>query len=1444
MERSRPAIRKRPRPEVADDQGPRDAETRTSPAAAAAALPRSRGATACEKCRARKSKCDNQRPSCGYCSKRQIPCVYADDATAARWSVSGTEMILDAITNLSSLVEQQQQHQCCPCHSLTDDNLRHKGHASRDYGVTNEQDRLATGQSISPTRFVVRSQGFDSIREWGILECVRKGPRLILDSPAPSVINTNHSLPNTNYSELQRLERKYINGIHLKNPILDLPELHQMILHVAENGVDWTTQSCLVTLVCALGAITQEYHEQHMSPNNQLTPGAPLPSYASDGGQEPNLSMQFWSLASKRLGSAIGQNDPQAVQCLCLAGIWYMHQMQPLQAWKYFDLAGSAWHAVNLSNDQSGDPFDDSQNLLTSFTVMQALYFTIWKSEWELRVELPLPSPILDIVGFPHAFPLPPNVGQSAEISDNERTWYYYLAEIAARHLFNRLVTLHSWPVDKPTSDQVQRMIAQADIFEAQLHDWYISLPPIFQFDIPDGYTSQPHPDDLTQILRSRYLCLRELVARPFVKLTVDTPLDIDPRLRARVISLASLSLQYCMLKLSQVAPHRHQGTWFGLRNVASSSLILGAVNIAHQRTWLTGAQELALPQGWRERVAQAVETIGPYWDEPSGGAPEMKRIVQSVLHYTNDHILGKDFWHTTPLPRFNVPSVRLSDGPNGVRGTKFFDGVPAACLPCGTGLAATWDQELLHKAGVLIGEECKAKGAHCWLGPTVCIQRSPLGGRGFESMSEDPYATGKLAAAYIKGVQSTGVISAIKHWLANDQEHERIAVNAIVDERALREIHMLPFHIAIRDANPGAVMSCYNRVNGVHVSESDKFLNGILRDEWGWRGLVMSDWFGTYSTAESLNAGLDLEMPGPTRLRGPLADLAVSNRKVSRATIDSRARNVLEFVQKGSQIDVATEGTRDWPEDRVLNRKLASDSIVLLKNEADVLPLKKSFKSVALIGPNMKTTAFCGGGSASLQPYYTVSPYEGIVNQLTKDVEIHYELGAYSHSFIPTLRAPELVTPEGNAPGLRMRFFREQPSVSDRVVIEEKIIPESSWLLMGFSHPKLEPLFYAEVEADLVATTTGSFKVGLAVYGSGNLYIDGVLIIDNTTVQRGGNFWFGKGTLEESAVIDLIKGQRYRIKVEFASAPSSKLRKPGVVNFGGGAARFGIIEVLDPDLAIARAVEAAKRADITILCAGLTRDQESEGFDRPNMDPPESITKLISAVLDADPNAIMVSQSGSPFSMPWADRSTTHLHAWFGGNETGNGIADVIFGRVNPSGKLPLSFPRRLEDTPTFLNFGSERGRVVYGESIYIGYRYYEKVLRDILYPFGHGLSYITFTYSDLKITPSSATLQITNSGSVPGAEAIQLYVAAPMSSIPRPRKELKGFAKVFLQPAESQTIEVQFDRFTTAFWDEELSSWVCEKGTYTILVGSSSQDIRLEGELVQVETVTWPGI
>ncbi|KAH8658528.1 glycoside hydrolase superfamily [Ilyonectria robusta] len=812
----------------------------------------------------------------------------------------------------------------------------------------------------------------------------------------------------------------------------------------------------------------------------------------------------------------------------------------------------------------------------------------------------------------------------------------------------------------------------------------------------------------------------------------------------------------------------------------------------------------------------------------------------------------GKDAWHTFDIPRLGVPSIRCTDGPNGARGTKFTAGTPAACLPCGTSLGATWNQDLLHQAGILIGHETKAKGAHVWLGPTVNMHRSPLGGRGFESFAEDPYLSGKLAGCYISGAQSTGIVSTLKHFVANDQEHERMAVDVRVTERALREIYLLPFQIAMRDGDPGVVMTSYNKVNGLHVSESPALLKDILRREWGFKGMIMSDWYGTYSTSEALNAGLDLEMPGPPRLRGIMADLAVSSRKVSHATLDDRVRNVLQLVQRCIQIDGVSpvETTRDTPEDRVLNRKLATESVVLLKNDNNVLPIPANIDEIALIGPNMKNGAYCGGGSAQLESYYTITNYQGIYDRLTKgrqpsQVKVHYEPGANTWGFLPLL-GERVKSPDGQLGKLRMRIFADPPSILDREIVDELEIKDSTWQLMGYSHPKLGARFWADVEGTFRALETNQYEWGIACCGTASLLIDGDLIIDNTSDQKPGNSFFGRGTTEEKAILGMEKDRDYQILLQFGSLPTSMIYKEGVVAYGPGAGRIGVWPVEDADTAIEEAASIARKCKYTVVCVGLDKDLESEGYDRPDMNLPDPMPQLITAVLEANPDAIIVTQSGSPINMqPWISKTTTQVHMWYGGNETGNGLADVLFGVTNPSGKLPVTFPNAIEDTPAFLNFESERGRTVYGEGVYVGYRYYEKLNRSVAFPFGHGLSYTTFSFSDLRVTATEARFRARNSGEVPGSTVAQLYISpANSNSISRPKKELKGFAKVYLLPGEVREVTIRLDRLATSFWDELLGCWLSEKGVYGVYVGQSSTQICATTELTVDQTTTWLGL
>ncbi|RAK79311.1 beta-glucosidase H [Aspergillus fijiensis CBS 313.89] len=810
--------------------------------------------------------------------------------------------------------------------------------------------------------------------------------------------------------------------------------------------------------------------------------------------------------------------------------------------------------------------------------------------------------------------------------------------------------------------------------------------------------------------------------------------------------------------------------------------------------------------------------------------------------------LTGDDFWHTVAIPRLGIPSIRLSDGPNGVRGTRFFGSVPAACLPCGTALGATFDRDLAEEVGGLLADEAKAKGAHVILGPTINIQRGPLGGRGFESYSEDPLLSGIMAGHYCKGLQQKNISATLKHFVCNDQEHERMAVNSIVTDRAMREIYLLPFMLAIGVEKPDAIMTAYNKVNGIHASESPNLLQDILRGEWGWDGLLMSDWFGTYSTSEAVQAGLDLEMPGPSRWRGSALTHAITANKVSTATLDARVRAVLTLIQKASRSGIpehAPEQQLNREEDRQLLRKITAEAIVLLKNENSILPLNKH-KKIAVIGPNSKIATYCGGGSAALNPYEAISPFEGITHVAQADVE--FAQGVYGHQMLPLL-GKRLQTRDGQM-GFTLRIFNDPPTVLTRQPLEVRHETDAQVFFLDYNHPELQSVWYAEAEGDFIPEESGLYDFGLCVRGTGKLYVDGNLLVNNADVQRPGPSFLGSGTMEETGTLDLVAGRSYRVQVQWGCAKTAKFKIPGVVDFGHGGFRFGACKQLSPQEGIEQAVELAASVDQVILVAGLSAEWESEGEDRTSMSLPPHTDELISRVLEANPDTVVVVQSGTPVGMPWIDKAKAVLHAWYGGNETGNGLADVIFGDVNPSGKLPLTFPRRLKDNPTYFNFRSEGGRVLYGEDVYVGYRFYDEAEIEPLFPFGHGLSYTTFVLSDLCLEQNAdnnvhVRCKVRNTGTKAGAEVIQVYVAPVQAPLKRPQKELKEFRKIHLEPDAEEAVTIPLDLVrATSFWDEKASAWCSHSGTYRILVGTSSRGHFLEASVDVEETTFWSGV
>ncbi|KAH8807690.1 beta-glucosidase-related glycosidase [Xylogone sp. PMI_703] len=798
----------------------------------------------------------------------------------------------------------------------------------------------------------------------------------------------------------------------------------------------------------------------------------------------------------------------------------------------------------------------------------------------------------------------------------------------------------------------------------------------------------------------------------------------------------------------------------------------------------------------------------------------------------------GYNFLHTTPIPRFGIPSIRLSDGPNGIRGTRFFNGVPAACLPCGTALGATWDVELIRQAGELIGKEAKAKGVAIWLGPTINIQRSPLSGRGFESFAEDPVLSGELAAAIITGVESEGVSAVPKHFVCNDQEDHRRGLETIVTDRALREIYLKPFQIALAQGKYGAIMTAYNKVNGIPCSQNSDLLK-VLREEWGFKGATISDWYGTYSTAEAAKAGLDLEMPGPTLWRGKLLEAAISSMTLSVDTIDERVRNVLRLMRKASKCKVSEEeSVRNTPEDQKLLRRLSVESIVLLKNADAVLPWSM-VDSIGVIGVHAKAAAYCGGGSAQLDPYYVITPIEGL-RQYVESIE--YRPGAYCHQIQPLL-GPFIKRADGK-PGVTVTFYNEPHTASNREMLESVDISDSSFQLLDYRPVNANETFYASMSGTIISENTAIWDFGVICHGTAVLYVNDELVVDNATQQRPGGSFFGSGTAEELGHFKLEHNETYIIRLEWGNGRTSKLARPGATTLSNGGARVGGCPQIDPQKAIEEAVSVACSQKHVVIFTGLNQEIESEGYDRQSMDLPGYSNELIDEVLDANPNTIVVIQSGTPVTMPWAHKAKVIIQAWYGGNELGSAIADVIFGKANPSGKLPMTFPKLLRDNPSYLNFNPDNARVLYGEDIFVGYRFYERMSKEPLFAFGHGLSYTTFGLSDLDISPNDVTIKVTNTGLRSGAEVIQLYISPVFPTTFRPLKELRSFVKVFLDPGETTSVTIKLDCSMTSIWCEIRQAWVAEKGEYEALVGTSSDSIVLTGRFVKEKTEIWRGL
>jgi beta-glucosidase len=783
--------------------------------------------------------------------------------------------------------------------------------------------------------------------------------------------------------------------------------------------------------------------------------------------------------------------------------------------------------------------------------------------------------------------------------------------------------------------------------------------------------------------------------------------------------------------------------------------------------------------------------------------------------------LAGSDMWHGTGVPRLGIPPIKMTDGPCGARGGRTESGATSACFPCGTALAATWNPELVERVGAALAEEVRTKSAQLLLAPTVNIHRSPLAGRNFECYSEDPHLTARIAVGYIRGLQSRNVGACIKHFVCNDSEFERNTISSQVGERALREIYLAPFETAIKEAKPWSVMAAYNRVNGTYASEHPRLLTEILRGEWGFEGFVVSDWFGTRSTAEAVGAGLDLEMPGPARHRGEKLLDAAKAGAVTEESIDAAVRRLLEVTVRSGAFehpDEPPEQSVDLPEHRRLAREAAAEAIVLLKNDSEVLPFDRGkLRTLAVIGPSADAVHIQGGGSAGVTPHYSVSPLQGIRAGCGADVSVRYERGCTNHRVLPPIDAKLVPS------GFEVEYFGS-PDLSGPAALT-RTAERVDFIWEGRIEPEVDPdIASVRFTGRFAPTESGAYTLGLTSAGPSRLFVDGVEVIDNWTEQVRGDSYFGAGSVEEKAELEMRVGEERDVCIEYCRS------NPAIAGVKAGV----LLPV--PDDLMDRAAAAAEEADAAVVVVGLDDQWETEGRDRLDMELPGRQAELVEAVAAANRNTVVVVNAGSPVAMDWVERVPAVLEAWYPGQELGNALADVLFGDVNPSAKLPTTFPKRIEDNPAYLNYPGENGEVLYGEGIFVGYRYYDRKRIAPRFAFGHGLSYTRFRYGELRLDRErlgmddelEVVVEVSNAGERAGSEVVQLYLCDLECSLARPEQELKAFEKVALGPGETRTVCFTLTRRALSFYDPARERWVAEEGEFEIRVGSSSRDIR----------------
>ncbi len=794
--------------------------------------------------------------------------------------------------------------------------------------------------------------------------------------------------------------------------------------------------------------------------------------------------------------------------------------------------------------------------------------------------------------------------------------------------------------------------------------------------------------------------------------------------------------------------------------------------------------------------------------------------LAEMTIGEKIDLLAGVDFFYLRGVPRLGVPRIRMIDGPMGVRN----DG-PATAYAGGIGLAATWNRSLAERIGVEFGRDARAKGAHYLRAPGVNIYRASILGRNFEYMGEDPYLAGQLAVSYIHGVQSQEVAATIKHFVANNSEFDRNHTDSLVDERTLREIYLPAFEAAITEGQVAAIMAGYNLTNGLYMSQHTYLNNDVAKGEWGFDGVIMSDWISTYDAIGMANGGLDIEMPYPTHFNRETLLPALDSGEVTQATIDDKVRRILSVADRFNWLD-RDQVDPSIPRYNKAGKQAALDGaregIVLLKNEKELLPLdRETTKTVLVVGPNIHPAVVGAGGSSKTEPFTSVSILEGLTDVSGPDVKVLSAEGI--PSLVDMVRATNFTTDEeGSTEGMLAEYFASDDLSGEPMI--SRVEPRVE-IGIGQNGPFYPPDTKSERWTGYYTTAEGgTFDVVVAASGDRGFYyrvfIDDELVLDSWTINR---------AIVDYETISLNPGT-HKVVVEHRD----RQKWPGE--------RLMLALSKHGERVSEEAKAMAAQADVVVVAAGFDDSTESEGADR-SFRLPAGQDELINAMAEVNENTVVVMISGGGVNTnPWLGNVQGFLQAWYPGQEGGTAIAEILFGDINPSGRLPATFERKLEDNPSYASYYPAPGtlEVTYKEGIFVGYRGYDEFQVEPLFPFGYGLSYTSFEYGGLSVSPGetsdgniTVSFDVTNSGDRAGADVAQLYVADSHSDIARPPKELKGFAKVHLEPGETQRVSLALDRRSFAYYDVNEKDWQVSPGVFRLLVGRSSRDIVLEGEV-----------